>query len=234
MQGTTDRPDLTPGDDAPLDPREAQRMIAEAEGAIASRLRFDPPWLSLFGAVGIFAVYGALYMSTRDEHPYKGPHGLWLIMIPIVVLSALTLNVTVFKRVADTVSGPTARRRKWFGFVIAAALACVYTLNGALHQNGASNAIVYGVFDAAGPLVVLGCVGAADANHRDDYLTLWACLAIAAVATGAAFAGPHGVWGVIAVGGCLVLLARTAAKVAWDRGWRPTVNTEITGPGAHL
>ncbi len=234
MTGTGDGHGLPTNAEAPFDPLQAQRLIVDAEGAVAKRVRFDPPWLSLFGAVGVLLAYGALYMSTRDEHPYKGPHGLWLIAVPVVVLTAITLNVTVFKRVTNTVSGPTARRRKGFAWVIVVALVCVYTLNAALHQAGASDSIVYGVFDAAGPLVVLGCVGAADANQRDDHLTMWACLAIAMVATGAAFAGPHGVWGVIAIGGFLVLLARFAAKIAWDRGWRPDFSAAFSGPGARL
>jgi hypothetical protein len=60
-------------------------------------------------------------------------------------------------------------------------------------------------------------MGAANAAWRDDWPTMGTCMALMAVATGAAFASPDGSWGVIAVGGCATLLGNAAVKVWLQR-----------------
>lgn len=72
----------------------------------------------------------------------------------------------------------------------------------ALRFDGASPAIVYGVFPAAGQLLVIGAAVATMAAAREGWRTLGIAIAVVALGTGSAFAGPARVWGIIAVGGC--------------------------------
>jgi hypothetical protein len=103
------------------------------------------------------------------------------------------------------------------GAAIGLGVVCIYTFDGALKHAGLHNSIVYGIFDAAAPVLMLGGMGAANAAWREDWPTLGSAMGIMLVATGAAFAGPDGSWGVIGVGGFIVLLANAATKVWLQR-----------------
>jgi hypothetical protein len=62
----------------------------------------------------------------------------------------------------------------------------------------------------------MGAAVAAMAAAREDWRTLGVAIAVVALGTGSAFAGPAGVWGVIAVGGCLIGIGYAAVQV-WSR-----------------
>jgi hypothetical protein len=83
----------------------------------------------------------------------------------------------------------------------------VYVFNGALHADGFGSDIVYGVFDAAGPLLVVGTALAALAAGRGQWGRMAAGFTVVVIGTVAAFFGPAGCWGVLSVAGLVGLLA---------------------------
>jgi hypothetical protein len=112
------------------------------------------------------------------------------------------------RRATAGVSGRSRREERIAAAPIVAAAVGVYVFMGALHYDGFSNAIVYGVFDAAGPWVVLGAAVAGSAAARENWVLFGTAVAIIAIGAASAFAGPIGVWGILALAGCIGLIAK--------------------------
>jgi hypothetical protein len=97
-----------------------------------------------------------------------------------------------------------------------AAWAAVYLFMAALDHAGASHAVVFGLYPATAPLMIVGLVAAANGAGREDWQLAGSSLAIAVVATAAAFGGPVGAWLIIAIGLCAVFVGY-AAFVGWQQ-----------------
>jgi len=200
-------------DDAALDPRSAVALLAETRRRTERGLDLRPPWLTFVAAVVVLVCYGALWLSVRGEHPYTGPAGWALGTLYGTIAVFAVLNALVLRRATSGVGGRAARQRAIIGPGVAVIWICVYVVQGALHHAGAGSAIAYGIWPAAGPLIVVGSAATAYEAGRERPGT--AAFAAAAVVLGsvACFAGPRAVWGVIAVGLCALLLAATAAQL---------------------
>jgi hypothetical protein len=216
MNGIVDIDQTATNDEGGLDPRQAAELLKTTERQTKREFDFSPPWLSLFGAALVLIAYGGLYMAARDEHPYKGPHGPWLLVVPVVIISSISVRLRLFDKVSAGLTGTTQRRIHATSAAIVLGIICVYTFDAALRHAGVSYSIVYGIFDSAAPILILGAMGAANAAWREDWPTMGSAMGLMVVATGAAFAGADGSWGVIGIGGCLVLLGNAAVKV-WLR-----------------
>jgi hypothetical protein len=164
----------------------------------------------------ILVAYGAVWWSVRGQHPYQGPNAAALVAVYGAVIFVIVVSGVVLQRATSGVSGQSRRQRWAYGAAFGTAWIAVSVFQGALYHDGASHAIVYGVFPAAGQLLVIGAAAAAMAAAREDWRTLGVAIAVVALGTGSAFAGPAGVWGVIAVGGCLIGIGYAAVQV-WSR-----------------
>lgn len=202
-------------DDVPasFDPRAAASLLDETRRRAERRFELRPAWLTLTAAVVVLTCYGVLWLSVRHEHPYRGPAGWALAALYGTLAVWAVVNAVVFRRATSGVGGRSAQQRGIVGFGVAVIWICVYVVQGALLHAGAGRGIVYGIWPAAGPLIVVGSAAAAFEAGRAR--AAQAGLAVAAVVLGsvACFAGPRAVWGVIAVGFCSLLLAATAAQL---------------------
>jgi hypothetical protein len=72
------------------------------------------------------------------------------------------------------------------------------------------------VFPPAAPLLVVGAALAGMAAAREDRPVLGGAIYVIALGSGSAFAGPAGVWRIIAVGGCLLGIVYASVQ-AWQR-----------------
>lgn len=205
-------------EDASLDPQAAAALLDQMKLRAERRFELRPPWLTLSAAVVVLVCYGALWLSVRDQHPYVGPAGWALGVLYGTLAIWAVVNAAVLRRATSGVGGRAARQRAIIGPGIAAIWICVYVVQGALYHAGAEKAIVYGIWPAAGPLIVVGSAAAAYEAGRERAAA--AGLAVAAVVLGsvACFAGPRAVWGVIGVGLCALLLAAAAAQLWRHRG----------------
>ncbi len=74
MQGTHDVDQTTTADDGDgLDPREAARLLAQTEREARRQFNLSPLWINAVMGAVILVAYGSLWLSTRGQHPYKGP-----------------------------------------------------------------------------------------------------------------------------------------------------------------
>ncbi len=199
-----------------LDPRAAAALLEQTTRRAQRQFDFRPPLMLLIGAVVVLVAYGAVWLSVRGQHPYAGPAGWALAVLYTTLIVGIVLVATVYRRATRGVSGRSSRQRRVEGAAFATIWIAVYVFQGALLHAGASNAIVYGIYPAAAPLIIVG--GAAAAYNAATENWPWMGFALAAVALAAigAFAGPAGVWAVIGIGLCVLLLSRAAAQV-WLR-----------------
>src|SRR5215472_14905465 len=91
MNGTLDTNETATADNGDgFDPRQAAALLEQTERE--ARRKFDPfpPLLSLLNAVAVFVAYGAVWLSVRGQHPYKGPNGVVLaVLYPVVIVVAV-------------------------------------------------------------------------------------------------------------------------------------------------
>jgi hypothetical protein len=215
MSGTYDRGTTeTYGDEGGLDPRGAARLLERTRREAQRGLDFRSPWLSLLAAAVALVAFGAVWLSVRGQHPYKGPTAVSLVVLYAVVLIRIGTVVYAHRRAKAGVRGRSVSQQRAEGAALAVALVAVYVLMAALAHDGASDAVVYGVYVATAPLIVLGAFWAARSAVREDWPALGVSIAIVLVAAGCAFAGPRGVWLSDGVGCCVVLLGYSAAQ-AW-------------------
>jgi hypothetical protein len=203
-------------------PQAAALLLEQARWQARRRFEPYPPLFSAFRAVIALATYGTIWLSVRDQHPYRGPDVAACLVVLALAAVNLGAAVMVARRATAGIRGRT-RMRPAEGTAMAAAWIGVFVVMGALPAAGASRGVVYGLYPASAPLIVAGLAWAGIMVARANRPSTGTALAVAAIGALAAFAGPAGAWAVAGSGLCVVLLV-TAATTAWRhraRAMRP-------------
>jgi hypothetical protein len=213
MPGT---PDSTSVVEGALDPREAARLLEKTSREAHRKFELSSPLLSVLGAAVVLAAFGAVWLSVRGQHPYKGPTAAGLLVMYGILVCWIGVVVTFRGRAMAGLSGRSIRQQRAYGAAVVTALVGVSVFQGVLKHDGVSRAIVYGIYPPTAQLIALGAVGAAIAAAREEWAGFGVGIAVALVATGSAFAGPRGVWLSDAIG-CFVVVLGYAAAHSWMR-----------------
>jgi hypothetical protein len=218
---TNERPTADEG--GSFEPAQAATLLEQTQRQAQRQFELTSPLLSLICAAVILAAYGVVWLSVRGQHPYGGPTPGALAVVYGAVIVVILVSTATIKRATAGVSGQSRRQRGAFGAAFGTAWIAVSVFQGALYHDGASHAVVYGIFPAAAPLLVLGAAAAAMAAAQEDWRKLILAVAVVALGTGSAFAGPAGVWGIIAVGGFVIGIGYAAYQL-WQRRAMVTVD----------
>jgi hypothetical protein len=195
MNGTHNPDHTTTADDADgLDPREAARLLDQSTREARRQFNLSPSWITVLMGVVILLGYGGLWLSTRGQHPYKGPSPGAIVLVYAAVAVAIALSVKVYRRATAGVSGPSVRQGQIEGVAILVSYLGSPVLQGALKHYGASNAIVYGVIPAAAPLIIVGTTVVGIAASKADWPQFGTALVVVTGGVVAAFVGPSGAW----------------------------------------
>jgi hypothetical protein len=214
MSETFDTGDLdTDGDEDGLDPRSAAELLERTQRRAQRGLSFRSPRLSLIAGTAMLLALGSVWLTVRNQHPYRGPTPTSLIVLYVFVAIRIVSVLVAHRRAAEGVSGRTARLHRAEAVGLAASLVAVYIVMAALAHAGASDGVVYVL---TGTLLVLGAFGAARAAAREDWTQLGAAVGILLVAAVSAFAGPRGVWLSNGIG-LFVVFAGVAGVQTWQR-----------------
>jgi len=101
--GTTGGTDM---DDAPaLDPQGAAAILQQARDRARRELAVRRPVLFLIWAVVVFVGYGAMWLSVRGQHPYRGPAWEALLLAFLLFVAAAGASANVVDRAASGVGG---------------------------------------------------------------------------------------------------------------------------------
>ena len=189
------------GDDDHFDPSDAADLLVSTRRDARRGFEQRTPLVCLVSAVVVLAVYGTLWLSVRDQDPYVGPSHAVIGWVYGIVAVSVVLSATAYRRATRGVRGRSRREDAIAALAVGVPWLAVYVFDGALKVDGFDNSIVYGVFDAAGPWLVVGTAFAALAAGRGQWGGVATGLTVVVVGTVAAFFGPAGCWGVLGVAG---------------------------------
>ena len=199
-----------PGNGGTFDPEQAAALLDQTTQQARRKFQPSPPWLLVTRAALVLAVLGAIWLSVRGQHPYRGPTAADVPVLVAFIVVNFAATVAVRWRATAGVSGRSRFSQGEITVLVLAFVAAVVAMVGL----GAA-----GVNFATYPTSVLVIPGlawtvlmAARANWRE----LATGLAIVVIGIVGAFAGPAGSWAIAAVGLCAVLLG-DAAAIAWQQ-----------------
>ena len=219
MHGTDDsQPTTLPNDQDELDPREAARLLDQAERDARRQFNLSSPPLiaTVMGGV-VLVAYGALWLSTREQDPYSGPSISAVVLIYAAVAVAIAVAARNYQRATGGVSGPSVRRSQVEGAAIVISFLGSPVIQGAMEHYGASPAIVYGVIPAAAPLIVVGTTVLGMAAAKADWPQFGAALTVVVGGGVALFVGPSAAWlaaGISLFVGVAVYAAASAKRLS--------------------
>ena len=190
-----------------FDPRQAAALLGHTTQQARRKFQPSPPWLLATRAVLVLAALGAIWLSVRGQHPYRGPTAADIpVLIGFIVLN-FTATVAVRRRATAGVSGRTRFTQGEIMLLVVAFVAAVV----AMTALGTAN--VSFAWSPTTVLVIPGLAWAAISAARRNWVEVGTGLAIVALGVVGAFAEPAGSWAVAAVGLCAVLLGNAAAII---------------------
>jgi hypothetical protein len=198
------------GNGGAFGPEQAAALLDQTTQRARRKLQPSPPWLLVTRAVLVLAALGAIWLSVRGQHPYKGPPASDIpILIGFIVVN-FAATVAVRAHAIAGVSGRTRFSRGEIAALVAAFAATVVAMAG-LAAAGVDLATY-----PTSVMVIPALVWAALMAARHNRCELAVGIAIVVIGIVGAFAGPAGSWAVAAVGFAAVLLGN-AADVAWHQ-----------------
>lgn len=196
------------GNGGTFGPEQAAALLDQTTQQARRQFQPSPPWLLATRAVLFLAAAGAIWLSVRGQHPYRGPtHADIPVLVGFIVVN---FAATVAVRMRAT-AGVTGRSRFSQGEIIVLVLAFVAAI---VVMAGLGGAGVSFAWYPTSVLVIPGLAWAAIAVARANWREFGTGLAIVALGVVGAFAGSAGSWAVAAVGLCIILLGNAAA-IAW-------------------
>jgi len=158
------RPDPTTAENGGhFDPQRAATLLNLTTQQARRKLEPTPPWLLVTRAVMVLAACGAVWLSVRGQHPYRGPT---TADIPVLI-AFIVINFTATAAVAKRATvGVTGRSRLRPAEITVAALAWIAAaaVVGALAAAGVS----YSLYPTT-LLIVPGVAWAAVMAARADW-----------------------------------------------------------------
>ena len=201
---------VTAGNGGSFDPKQAAALLDQTTQQARRQLQPSQPWLLMIRAVLVLAALGAIWLSVRGQHPYKGLTAADIpILVGFVVLN-FAATVTVRRRAT---AGVTGRSRFTQGEIAVLVASFVVTV---VAMVGLSAAGVSFAYYPTSVLVIPGLAWAVIAAARSNWREFATGVALVVMGIVGAFAGPAGSWAVAAVGLCAILLGN-AAVIIWQQ-----------------
>jgi hypothetical protein len=197
-------------------PQEAASILGDASATARRRFEQNPPLLHLLRAVVVLVAFGGLWLSVRNQHPYKGPNPAAIVVCYLAVAIALTATAGAMKKANAGITRKDKKAMRASAVALGAAWIGAYVYMSALKAAGASNAIVYGMYPATGPLMIVGLAGAAWSAAREEWRTFGTTLAVAIVAMLSAYGGPRESWLFMGIG-LAAVMASAAVATVWQQ-----------------
>ena len=198
------------GNGGTLGPEQAAALLDQTIQQARRKFQPSPPWLLATRAVMVLAALGAIWLSVRGQHPYRGPTSADIPVLLAFIVVNFAATVAVRRHATAGVSGRSRFSPGEITVLVLAIVAAVVAMAGL----GAA-----GVDFATYPtsvLVIPGLAWTVLMAARANWRGLATGLAIVVIGIVGAFAGPAGAWAVAAVGLCVMLLG-SAAAIAWQQ-----------------
>jgi hypothetical protein len=195
------------GNGGTFDPQQAAALLDQTTRQARRQLEPAPPWLLATRAVMVLAALGAIWLSVRRQHPYRGPTTEDIPVLVAFVVVNFAATVAVRQRAIAGVRGRSRLRPAEITVAVLAWVAVVVVM-----VTLAAAGVSYGLYPTT-VLIIPGLAWAALMAARANWLDSATGLAVVTVGVAGLFAGPAGAWAVAGVGLCVVLLGHAAAIV---------------------
>jgi hypothetical protein len=185
-------------DDGTLDVRSAADLLRQTEQD--AREAMTVRMSVVYAAWGVAWLVGlsGMWLSVRDQHPYRGPSGPSAAVFGVLMLAALAVTIVVVVRATRGVRGGSETRGRMYGWSWAVGFGALFAIEAALVHAGA-DAAVTGVLGAAGPVFVVSLIYVVGATIWLDRVMFGLGVWLGAVAAVGAWTGPVRVLLVVAV-----------------------------------
>ncbi|HEX2821397.1 MAG TPA: hypothetical protein VHO07_14680 [Streptosporangiaceae bacterium] len=204
-------PDTTTvGNGGDFDPQQAAALLGQTTQQARRKFQPSPPWLLVTRAVMVLAALGAIWLSVRGQHPYRGPTAADIPVLVAFIAVNFAATVGVRRHATAGVSGRSRSSQGEITVLVLAFAAAVVAM-AALRAAGADFATY-----PTSVLVIPGLAWTVLMAARANWRGLTTGLAIVVIGIVGAFAGPAGAWAVAAVGLCVMLLG-SATAIAWQQ-----------------
>jgi protein-S-isoprenylcysteine O-methyltransferase Ste14 len=200
-----------------MDPREAIGLLEQTQRRARQEFDFRSPWLSLLAAAVVLLGFGAVWLSVRAQHPYRGPSAASLVVLYALVALRIATVLRAKLRAGAGLTGRSVQLAKAEGAALVVSLAAVYVLMAGLISAGARHPAFYWLYGLSATLIVLGAFWSARCAVRADWPGLTISLGVMAIASGSSLAGPRGMWLSDGIGCCVLLIGYSAAQVLSPR-----------------
>ena len=227
MQATHDNGpnDVAEGGDA-FDPRQAAALLEQSKRDAHRQFDPNPPVLTALMATVVLIAYGALWLSTRGQHPYRGPSAGAVVLTYVVVALTAAAAIKLYRRATIGISGPSITQQRVEGAALGVSILGSPMIQGAMYHYHASHAIVYGVIPAAAPLIIIGTTLIGIAGTKADWPSFLAALIVVTAGMVALFVGPSGAWLAAGIGIFAAIvgfgIARAKLQARTEVAWTPT------------
>ena len=201
-------PDAAADSGGTFDPRQAATLLDQTTRQARRQFQPSPPWLLATRAVLVLAALGAIWLSVRGQHPYRGPTAADIPVLVAFIVINFAATLAVRQRATAGVRG---RSRLRPAEIAVATLAWVATV--AVIVVLAAAGVSFSHYPTT-VLIIPGLAWAVVMAARADWGNCATGLAVVVVGVAGLFAGSAGSWAVAGVGLCVVLLGRAAA-IAW-------------------
>ena len=203
-------PGATAGNGGTFGPEQAAALLDQTTQQARRKFQPSPPWLLVTRAVMVLAALGAIWLSVRGQHPYRGPTAADIPVLIAFIVVNFTATVAVRRHAIAGVSGRSRFSQGEIAVLVLAFVAAVVVMV-ALGAAGVNFA-----FYPTSVLVIPSLAWAALMVARANWRELATGLALVVIGIVGAFAGPAGAWAVAGVGLCVVLLG-SAAAIVWPQ-----------------
>ena len=204
-------PDTTAaGSGGTFGPEQAAALLDQTTQQARRKFQPSPPWLLATRAVMVLAALGAIWLSVRGQHPYRGPTAADIPVLVAFVIVNFAVTVGVRGRATAGISGRSRFTQAEITVLVLSLAAAVVAMAG-LSAAGVSFA-----WYPTTVLVIPGLAWAAISAARANWPEFATGAAIVVLGIVGAFAGPAGSWAVAAAGLCVILLGNAAVR-AWQQ-----------------
>jgi hypothetical protein len=93
-----------------FDPRQAAALLGQTTQQARRKLEPSPPWLLATRAVMVLAACGAVWLSVRGQHPYRGPTAADIPVLVAFIVINFAATVAVRERAIAGVRGRSRLR----------------------------------------------------------------------------------------------------------------------------
>jgi len=201
----------TAGNGDTFSPQQAAALLDEATWEARRKLVPNPPWVLVTRGVLVLAACGAIWLSVRGQHPYKGPTNADIpILIAFIVLN-FALAVGFRRRAGAGVRGPSRLRPAEIAIVALAWVAAAVLMVGL-----AAAGLNYALYPTM-VLLIPGVTWAILMMLRRNWRGVYSGASVAVVGAVGLAASPAAAWLVAGVGLFLALSGGAALTARLTR-----------------